>query len=64
MAYDIFGNVLAAGHCEVHAHVREEYPCSLCIRERREYEENQARQFEREEANRKLREECEGSDYC
>jgi len=34
MSYDIYGNNLARGHCEVHPWVGEEYPCSLC------YEEN------------------------
>lgn len=33
MSYDIYGNTLMRGHCEVHPHVREEYPCSVCIQE-------------------------------
>lgn len=33
MSYDIFGNQLQKGHCEVHPHVHEEYPCSLCYSE-------------------------------
>ena len=33
MAYDIYGNKLAEGHCEVHPHVAEPYPCSLCYAE-------------------------------
>lgn len=33
MGYDIYGNNLASGHCEVHPHVAEQYPCSLCYAE-------------------------------
>jgi hypothetical protein len=33
MAYDIYGNNLRRGFCEVHPHVNEEYPCSLCYAE-------------------------------
>jgi len=33
MAYDIYGNNLARGHCEVHPWVGESYPCSLCYAE-------------------------------
>jgi|SRR5690554_1067870 len=33
MSYDIYGNPLRRGHCEVHPHVHEEYPCSICIQE-------------------------------
>ena len=38
MAYDIYGNNLASGHCEVHPWVGESYPCSLC------YAENNSKQ--------------------
>lgn len=37
MGWDIYGEPLRRGHCEVHPHVHEEYPCSVCI------SENQAR---------------------
>ena len=33
MGYDIYGNNLRNGHCEVHPNVHEEYPCSVCISE-------------------------------
>ena len=33
MAYDIYGQKLASGHCEVHPWVGESYPCSLCYAE-------------------------------
>ena len=33
MAYDIYGEKLASGHCEVHPWVGETYPCSLCYAE-------------------------------
>ena len=35
MAFDIYGNTLRGGHCEVHPHVHQEYPCDLCMGERR-----------------------------
>ncbi len=33
MAYDIYGNVLRQGYCEVHPDVPEPYPCSECYQE-------------------------------
>ena len=33
MAYDIYGNDLRRGYCEVHPHVHQEYPCDICYRE-------------------------------
>ncbi|TDD77118.1 hypothetical protein [Flavobacterium caseinilyticum] len=33
MAYDIYGNDLRRGYCEVHPHVHQEYPCDICCRE-------------------------------
>lgn len=35
MAYDIYGQNLRGGHCEVHPHVHESYPCSECYAESR-----------------------------
>ena len=39
MAFDIYGNILEKGFCEVHPWVKEEYPCSLCMSERRTRDE-------------------------
>lgn len=39
MSWDIYGNPLARGHCEVHPHVHEEYPCSVCMAEKRQREQ-------------------------
>jgi len=33
MPYDIYGNPLRRGYCEVHPNVREKYPCSECFYE-------------------------------
>ena len=33
MAYDIYGNHLTPGHCEVHPDVYESYPCRHCYEE-------------------------------
>jgi len=38
MAYDIYGNCLRPGHCEVHPEVPELFPCYRCIEEGRERE--------------------------
>jgi hypothetical protein len=37
MSYDIYGEVLSRGHCEVHPWVHEEYPCSLCFADNEKY---------------------------
>ena len=42
MSYDIYGNPLRRGHCEVHPHVHEEYPCSVCMTESRRHQEAQS----------------------
>lgn len=34
MAFDIYGGNLRPGHCEVHPHVHEEFPCHVCVLER------------------------------
>ena len=39
MSWDIYGNPLARGHCDVHPHVHEEYPCSVCMAEKRQREQ-------------------------
>ena len=39
MSWDIYGNPLQRGHCEVHPHVHEEYPCSVCLSERRQHDD-------------------------
>ncbi|MFA5630306.1 MAG: hypothetical protein WC997_02240 [Porticoccaceae bacterium] len=41
MSFDIYGNPLARGHCEVHPHVHEEYPCSVCISEKQSHYQQQ-----------------------
>lgn len=33
MPFDIYGNNLRNGYCEVHPYVHEEYPCSMCYME-------------------------------
>ncbi|MGT4673714.1 hypothetical protein ACO2CR_06915 [Aeromonas caviae] len=34
MSFDIHDNPLRHGHCEVHPHVHEVYPCSVCLAEK------------------------------
>ena len=51
MAFDIYGERLRGGHCEVHPHVHEEYPCHVCLIESRrktELWEQQERAWEAE----------------
>ena len=56
MSYDIYGNPLQRGHCEVHPHVAEEYPCSVCMADKRQrdtidrYEEAQVEEHQQLEA--------------
>ena len=33
MPYDIYGNNLRNGFCEVHPYVGQEYPCQICCQE-------------------------------
>lgn len=46
MFFDIYGNYLKLGHCEVHPMVAEEYPCFVCLRESNNRKEALARQSE------------------
>lgn len=51
MAFDIYGQPLHRGYCEVHPNIHEEYPCSMCIAEsdvkhQRNVEDNRRRQKE------------------
>lgn len=50
MSYDIYGNDLARGHCEVHPHVRQEYPCFVCLSEsaRKKREQDEQRRHHKE----------------
>jgi len=54
MAFDIYGNRLRRGHCEVHPDISEPYPCYLCYQEqlekrhRRAMEEEYRREYEEE----------------
>ena len=50
MAYDIYGNNLARGHCEVHPWVGESYPCSLCYAESEPKYDPRQKEYERAEA--------------
>ena len=38
MAWDIYGDVLETGCCEVHPWINEEYPCHRCMQEKQNYE--------------------------
>lgn len=39
MAWDIYGERLEPGHCEVHPYVNVEYPCHVCLEERKRQKE-------------------------
>ncbi len=53
MAFDIYGGNLRGGHCEVHPHVHEEYPCSVC------YSESDQRQTPEKAGSVQYQEYCE-----
>lgn len=36
MPFDIYGEQLTPGHCEVHPYISEPYPCSVCMEQERE----------------------------
>jgi len=40
MPYDIYGQPLRRGYCEVHPDMHQEYPCYICLYNAREYQEN------------------------
>ena len=49
MAFDIYGENLRGGHCEVHPWVHEEFPCSICYSEsdqRHEQEKSNSVQYQ------------------
>ena len=50
MSYDIYGNNLRSGYCEVHPQVHESYPCSLCYAEgdKRNYDKRQENEYYRQ----------------
>lgn len=39
MAWDIYGQPLRRGHCEVHPHIAEPWPCPLCLSEHQQPEQ-------------------------
>ena len=49
MSFDIYGENLARGHCEVHPWVHCEYPCPTCIAEsnKREADKRQESEYYR-----------------
>lgn len=42
MSFDIHGNPLSPGHCEVHPWVHAEYPCPQCVHEREQNDNRRA----------------------
>lgn len=53
MSFDIYGQRLERGHCEVHPWVHEEYPCPVCLQEsakeryrRTEYDKAMTEQYD------------------
>jgi len=47
MAYDIYGNYLKPGHCEVHPWVNEPYPCCQCMEEEWDEKRQMDEEYER-----------------
>lgn len=40
MAFDIYGETLEKGHCEVHPHINQEYPCFQCNEDKKRKDGN------------------------
>ena len=38
MAFDIYGERLEPGHCEIHPWMACEYPCPICVEKRKQSE--------------------------
>ena len=55
MSFDIYGENLRSGHCEVHPWVHESYPCSVC------YSESSQRSEQRRSVEDEYRKYCEES---
>lgn len=52
MSWDIYGNPLRSGYCEVHPDVHESWPCAHCMEEeaeRRAYLQAEADYYRRQE---------------
>ena len=47
MPYDIYGQDLRNGFCEVHPYVEQEYPCQICCQEIEREEQRQRENRER-----------------
>lgn len=47
MAYDIYGNNLRPGFCEVHPHVAEPYPCSICMAGHQQQQQQQQPEYDK-----------------
>ena len=49
MAWDIYGNNLRRGYCEVHPDVPQEYPCMYCMRDIERDEEQRYEQHRQDD---------------
>ena len=56
MSFDIYGNPLRRGYCEVHPQVAEEYPCQLCHTELGHHREREQREYDNHVLNQQLAE--------
>lgn len=54
MPYDIYGQPLRRGYCEVHPDVHQEYPCPCCVIE---YNRHEQLKMMEEEHDRQMQEE-------
>lgn len=46
MAWDIYGYPLKPGHCEVHPHIGQVYPCYLCLEKERRAKQEQESEYQ------------------
>jgi len=64
MAWDIYGNTLQRGHCEVHPWVHDPYPCCLCYSDSERHEQADRQRQEYNEAIERDYYKAEREEFC
>lgn len=46
MSFDVYGQSLRRGHCEVHPDIHEPWPCYYCLQENQQHQINEQQEAE------------------